>query len=222
MTARLLMIDNYDSFTYNLYQYLSELGADVEVVRNDAISPNEVDARGADGLVLSPGPGRPEDAGVCVPLIRQLAGRLPILGVCLGHQAITVAFGGAVVPAPELRHGKTSEVAHRGDGLYRGVASPFPAVRYHSLVADRSSLPACLEIDAETVGSGTSLGPTNGSTVDPTIMGLRHRKLPIFGVQFHPESILTDCGKTLLQNFLDVVASGRQASVAAPELTRGE
>ncbi len=188
--ARLLLVDNYDSFTYNLYQYLSELGADVDVRRNDAVTVEQIERARPNGLVLSPGPGRPEDAGVCVDAIRRFAGTLPILGVCLGHQAIAHAYGGAIVGAPELRHGKTSPIHHRGEGLYAWLPSPFEAVRYHSLVADRSTLPDFLEVDAE--------------TPDGTVMGLRHRDLPVFGVQFHPESIVTEGGKQLLANFLRV------------------
>jgi anthranilate synthase component II len=198
--TRLLLIDNYDSFTYNLYQYLSELGAAVDVRRNDAVSLEDLEDAPTDALVLSPGPGRPEDAGVCLAAIRRFAGRVPILGVCLGHQAIAATYGARIVGAPELRHGKTSAVYHGGSGLYAGLPSPFGAVRYHSLVADRSSIPDCLEIDAE--------------TGDRVVMGIRHRELPLFGVQFHPESILTDGGRRLLGNYLSVVAraGGSEAS----------
>lgn len=190
-----LMIDNYDSFTYNLVQYLAELGAEVEVYRNDRISVEEVEARAPERIVISPGPGVPENAGITVDVIRRLAPRIPTLGVCLGHQAIGLAFGGRVVRAPELVHGKTSQVYHRGTPLYDGVESPFTATRYHSLVVERESLPDCLEVTAE--------------TADGLIMGLRHRELPIEGVQFHPESILTARGKRLLANFL--AAPGRTA-----------
>ena len=196
--TRLLLIDNYDSFTYNLYQYLCELGATVEVVRNDKLTVDDVAAFQPDGIVLSPGPGRPQDAGICIEVIERFAGKVPLLGVCLGHQAIAAAYGANIVNAPELLHGKTSMIHHDGAGLYRGLPSPFRAVRYHSLVSDRDSLPPELMIDAE--------------TSDGTIMGLRHREIPLYGVQFHPESILTDGGKKLLQNFLDVV----QASAGEP------
>jgi anthranilate synthase/aminodeoxychorismate synthase-like glutamine amidotransferase len=191
--SRLLLIDNYDSFTYNLYQYLCELGADVDVRRNDSLSVDEIESMEIDGIVLSPGPGRPQDAGICIPVIERFVGRLPILGVCLGHQAIAAAYGAEIVGASELLHGKTSEIVHGSDGLYAGLKPNFRAVRYHSLVADRRTLPDGLMVDSE--------------TADGTVMGLRHRELPLYGVQFHPESILTDGGKILLQNFLDVVAA---------------
>ena len=187
--SRLLLIDNYDSFTYNLYQYLCELGADVTVIRNDALTVDDVEAMQPEGIVLSPGPGRPEDAGVCIPVIARFVGQVPILGVCLGHQAIAAAYGAKIVSAPELLHGKTSLIHHDGTGLYDGMKPEFEAVRYHSLVADRRTLPDSLIVDSE--------------TVDGIVMGLRHREEPLFGVQFHPESILTDGGKILLQNFLD-------------------
>ena len=197
--VRLLLVDNYDSFTYNLFQCLAELGADVDVRRNDAVSVDEIDAIQPDGLVLSPGPGRPEQAGVTITAIRRFAGRIPMLGVCLGHQAIASAYGGAIVSAPELRHGKTSPIHHDGGELYDGLPSPFEAVRYHSLVAERATLPSCLVVDAE--------------TSDGTIMGLRHREHAVFGVQFHPESIVTDGGKRLLLNFLSLV---RDSATDAP------
>jgi anthranilate synthase/aminodeoxychorismate synthase-like glutamine amidotransferase len=196
--TRLLLIDNYDSFAYNLYQYLCELGATVEVVRNDKLTVEDVAAMQPEGIILSPGPGRPEDAGICVQVVEQFAGKVPLLGVCLGHQAIAAAYGSKIVGAPALLHGKTSMIHHDGAGLYRGLPTPFRAVRYHSLVSDRDTLPPELIIDAE--------------TSDGTIMGIRHRDIPLYGVQFHPESILTDCGKQLLQNFLDVV----QASAGEP------
>jgi anthranilate synthase component II len=201
--SRLLLIDNYDSFTYNLYQYLCELGADVTVLRNDALTVDDVEKIDPDGIVLSPGPGRPEDAGVCIPVIERFVGRKPILGVCLGHQAIAAAHGAEIVGAPELLHGKTSFIHHDGTGLYAGMKPEFQAVRYHSLVADRKTLPETLIVDAE--------------TGDGLVMGVRHKDHPLFGVQFHPESILTDGGKILLQNFLDVVAqsTGQPVPVAA-------
>jgi anthranilate synthase component 2 len=198
--SRLLLIDNYDSFTYNLYQYLCELGADVTVVRNDALTVDDVEALQPEGIVLSPGPGRPENAGVCIPVIARFVGQVPILGVCLGHQAIAAAYGGKIVNAPELLHGKTSLIHHDGTGLYEGMRPAFQAVRYHSLVADRRTLPDSLIVDAE--------------TADGIVMGLRHREVPLYGVQFHPESILTDGGKILLQNFLDVVAASAGEPVA--------
>lgn len=184
----LLMIDNYDSFTYNLVQYFGELGESVEVHRNDKISVAEIAARHPSGLVVSPGPCSPDEAGISVAAIRELAGKLPILGVCLGHQAIGQAFGGRIVRAERLMHGKTSPVHHDGRELFQGLSNPFDAIRYHSLLIERASLPACLEVTAWT---------TEGE-----IMGVRHRELPLWGVQFHPESILTVEGKQLLRNFL--------------------
>jgi len=185
---RLLMIDNYDSFTYNLVQYLGELGAAVDVRRNDAIAVEEVAALAPDGIVVSPGPCTPREAGVSVPVIERYAGRIPILGVCLGHQAIGAAFGGAIVRAPRIMHGKTSPIRHDGRGLFAGLPDPFDATRYHSLVIDPGSVPADLEVCAW--------------TAEQEIMGVRHRKLFVEGVQFHPESILTLAGKQLLGNFL--------------------
>jgi anthranilate synthase/aminodeoxychorismate synthase-like glutamine amidotransferase len=186
--ARVLVIDNYDSFVYNLVQYLGELGAEPVVHRNDAMRVDEALALEPDAVLLSPGPGRPEDAGHLLGLVDAFAGRCPILGVCLGHQAIGQAFGGSVVPAPELMHGKTSFVHHRGDGVLAGLPDPFEATRYHSLVVAREDLPAVFEVTAE--------------TPDGTIMAMRHRDLAIEGVQFHPESILTAGGHQLLANFL--------------------
>jgi anthranilate synthase component 2 len=185
-----LVLDNYDSFTYNLVQYLGELGADVTVVRNDAMTVDEI-ARARPGrIVISPGPGRPEDAGVTMETIRQLGERTPILGVCLGHQAIGAVFGGSVVRAVAPMHGKTSTIEHNGRGLFSGIAGPFVASRYHSLVVRADDLPQELEITARTREDGT-------------IMGLRHRRWPIHGVQFHPESVLTDEGHRILRNFLE-------------------
>ena len=187
---RLLMIDNYDSFTYNLVQYLGELGATVGVVRNDAATLDELLASPPDGLVISPGPGRPADAGLSVPSVRAFGERgIPVLGVCLGHQAIGEAFGGRIGAARTLMHGKTSSIHHDGRGVFRGLPDPFEATRYHSLVVEGGSRPGCLEASAH--------------TDDGEIMGLRHRELPIEGVQFHPESILTHEGKHLLGNFLE-------------------
>lgn len=188
----LVMIDNYDSFTYNLVQYLGELGADVRVYRNDAITVDAVAALRPTQIVISPGPCTPNEAGISVPLIRQLAGKIPILGVCLGHQSIGAAFGGEIVRAGRIMHGKTSPIVHDGRTIFSGVTSPFDATRYHSLVIKPSSLPACLERTAW--------------TAENEIMGVRHRELLVEGIQFHPESILTLEGKHLLKNFLDLTA----------------
>ncbi|HAM01578.1 MAG TPA: anthranilate/aminodeoxychorismate synthase component II [Acidimicrobiaceae bacterium] len=185
---RVLLVDNYDSFTYNLVQELGELGAEPVVYRNDAVDVAGIRAAGPDAVVISPGPGRPEHSGISVDVVRELAGEIPLLGVCLGHQCIGQAFGAAIVAAPELMHGKTSAVFHTGVGVLDGLPNPFEATRYHSLVVDRATLPAELEVTAE--------------TADGVVMGLRHRDLPVEGVQFHPESILTKEGPILLQNFL--------------------
>jgi len=185
---RLLMVDNYDSFTYNLVQYLAELGAAVDVRRNDAVTPEEVAALAPDAVVISPGPCTPREAGVSMAIIERFAGRIPILGVCLGHQAIGDVFGGAIVRAPRVMHGKTSPIHHDGRGLFSGLPDPFDATRYHSLVIDPATLPAVLERTAW--------------TAEGEIMGVRHRKHFVEGVQFHPESILTHEGKRLLANFL--------------------
>ena len=190
---RVLVIDNYDSFTYNLVQYLGELGATPEVHRHDDLSVDEVAASRPDAILISPGPGRPEDAGVSNAVIEQLAGQIPILGVCLGHQCIGQVFGGQVVRAPTIVHGKTSVIHHHGQGVLAGLPQPFEATRYHSLVVDPQSLPAVLEVTAE--------------TEDGVIMALRHRELPVEGVQFHPESVLTPNGKQLLTNFLDLTGT---------------
>jgi anthranilate synthase/aminodeoxychorismate synthase-like glutamine amidotransferase len=184
----LLIIDNYDSFTYNLVQYFAVLGCDVVVKRNDEITIPEIEALDPERICISPGPGRPEDAGISNELIRQLGPKKPILGVCLGHQCIGTVFGGDVVPASRLMHGKTSPVRHRGAGVFANLPDPFEATRYHSLIVRREMLPACLEITAE--------------TSEGEVMGLQHREFPIHGVQFHPESILTADGMTLLKNFL--------------------
>ena len=189
----LLLIDNYDSFTFNLAQYLGELGEDVKVRRNDAIDIAGIRALAPERIVISPGPGRPDDAGVTLTLIRELAGSIPILGVCLGHQAIGQAFGGRVIRAKQIMHGKTSPIRHRGAGVFAGLPDPFEATRYHSLVVERASLPECLEITARTENADGSFDE---------IMGLRHKTLPVEGVQFHPESIETRHGHDLLRNFL--------------------
>ena len=186
--ADILVIDNYDSFTWNLVQEMGELGAQLEVRRNDEISLDEIRSIGPDGIVISPGPGRPENAGITCDVIRELGGAVPLFGVCLGHQAIGHVFGGTVVRAPSIMHGKTSEVFHTNHGVFAGLGSPIIATRYHSLVIDSSSLPEVLEVTAQ--------------TSDGIIMGVRHRTLDIEGVQFHPESVLTKDGLTLLGNFL--------------------
>jgi anthranilate synthase/aminodeoxychorismate synthase-like glutamine amidotransferase len=186
----ILVIDNYDSFTYNLVQYLGELGEQVLVRRNDEITVSEIERRSPERILISPGPGRPDDAGRTLELLNNFSDRLPILGVCLGHQAIGQVFGGRVVRAARPVHGKPSAVRHDGKTIFAGIETPFMAGRYHSLVVDRETLPACLEVSAE--------------TEDGIIMGLRHRELRVEGVQFHPESILTDSGKALLNNFLQL------------------
>lgn len=184
----LLLLDNYDSFTYNVYQLLCELGADVEVIRNDKTTVDEVEAKGYDGIVISPGPGVPAEAGIAEELIFRLKGKVPILGICLGHQAIGEAFGGKVVGAGEIVHGKTSTIKHSGDGIYEGLPQQVEVGRYHSLIVERESLPDCLEVTAQ--------------LADGMIMGLRHKEYPIAGMQFHPESILTPLGKQMMENFL--------------------
>lgn len=191
----LLMIDNYDSFTYNLVQYLGELGADVRVVRNDQITVDKIGKLKPERIVISPGPCTPNEAGISIATIEQLQGKLPILGVCLGHQSIGQAFGGRIVHAGTIMHGKTSEMYHNNTDIFAGLANPFTATRYHSLVIEKDSLPDCLEITAWT--------QTGSGDIDE-IMGIRHKTLPIYGVQFHPESILTAYGHDLLQNFLNV------------------
>jgi anthranilate synthase component 2 len=188
----LLMIDNYDSFTYNLVQYFGELGEEVRVYRNDAITLEQIARLKPARIVVSPGPCTPSEAGVSVPLIERFAGEIPILGVCLGHQSIGQAFGGRIVHAKQLMHGKTSAIEHDAAGVFRGLPSPFQATRYHSLVIERESLPACLEVSAW--------------TADGEIMGVRHRTLPVEGVQFHPEAILTEHGHKMLANFLQADA----------------
>jgi anthranilate synthase/aminodeoxychorismate synthase-like glutamine amidotransferase len=193
--VRVLVIDNYDSFVYNLVQYLGELGAEPVVHRNDAITVADIAEMAPDAILLSPGPGRPEDAGIICEVIGRFAGEIPLLGVCLGHQAIGHVYGGRVVPAPTIMHGKTSMVSHNGTGVFAGLDSPIEATRYHSLVVERSSMPDVLEITAE--------------TDDATVMGIRHREHLVEGVQFHPESILTACGHDLLRNFLTAAAEAR-------------
>jgi anthranilate synthase/aminodeoxychorismate synthase-like glutamine amidotransferase len=191
---RLVLIDNYDSFTYNLFQYLGELGAETRVVRNDELTAAAVLAEHPDRIVISPGPGTPDQAGISLELVRLAAGQVPLLGVCLGHQSIGQAFGGRVVRAPKLMHGKTSSIHHDGRTLFASLPSPFTATRYHSLVVAREDLPDCLEVSAW--------------TEDGVVMGLRHKEHPIEGVQFHPESVLTDTGKRLLRNFLELGDKG--------------
>jgi anthranilate synthase/aminodeoxychorismate synthase-like glutamine amidotransferase len=186
----ILLLDNYDSFTYNLYQYLAELGADVRVVRNDQATVEEIERMAPQRIVISPGPGSPSDGGVSIALIERVAGRVPVLGVCLGHQCIGVAFGATVSYAGEIKHGKSSPIEHDGRGVFRGLPSPFDAVRYHSLAIVPETVPECLEVSARS-DSGV-------------IMGVRHRQYAIEGVQFHPESILTQEGKRLLRNFLEM------------------
>ncbi len=197
MAPRVLVIDNYDSFTYNLVQYLGELGASVRVVKNDEISVKDILADLPDGVLLSPGPCTPNEAGICLACAGELTGKVPLLGVCLGHQAIGQAFGGKVVRAGRMMHGKTSPVLHDGRGVFAGLPSPFTATRYHSLLVERASVPACLEVSAW--------------TAEGEIMGLRHKEHDVEGVQFHPESILTVDGKKLLSNWLERLGKGRGA-----------
>lgn len=198
----LLLVDNYDSFTYNLYQYLGELGAEIRVMRNDEMTAREALDLRPERIVISPGPGTPDQAGISLELIRGAAGRVPLLGVCLGHQALGQAFGGRVVRAPTLMHGKTSPIHHDGRTVFAGLPDPFTATRYHSLIVERDSVPDCLEVSAWTVGG--------------VVMGLRHRSLPLEGVQFHPESILTASGKDLLRNFLRLGTASAAELGASP------
>ncbi len=186
----ILLLDNYDSFTYNLAQYLGELGCQVEVHRNDRISVEQIAQRKPERIVISPGPCTPQEAGISVELVQKLAGKIPILGVCLGHQAIGAAFGGRIIRAPRLFHGKTSQIRHDGSGVFRGLPNPFTATRYHSLIVERKSLPRKLQVTAE--------------TDEGIIMGMRHREYQLMGVQFHPESVLTESVKQLLKNFLSL------------------
>jgi len=192
-----VLIDNYDSFTYNLVHFLGELGAEMAVHRNDAITPEQVLALGPEGVVLSPGPCDPDRAGICLDLVKLAAGKLPVLGVCLGHQAIGQAFGGLVIRAPTMMHGKLSAIHHDGAGLFAGLSSPFTATRYHSLMLDPATLPECLEVTAR--------------TEDGVIMGVAHRELPLFGVQFHPESIASEHGHDVLANFLRLTGRKKAA-----------
>ncbi len=191
----ILVIDNYDSFTFNLVQYLGSMGHELKVFRNDAVTVDEIERIAPERIVISPGPGRPENSGIIIQTIKQFAGKIPILGVCLGHQAIGAAFGGEVVSAPQIMHGKTSEIFHDGRTIFQGIPTPFRATRYHSLVVSPEGLPECLEISAR--------------TSDGIIMGLRHREMLVEGVQFHPESILTDTGMKLLSNFVHLQMAGQ-------------
>ena len=186
----ILMIDNYDSFTYNLVQYLGELGQEVKVFRNDALTVKDIKRLNPAKIVISPGPGRPEDAGISCEVVREFAGKIPILGVCLGHQAIGYVFGGKIVGAKRLMHGKTSKIYHNKKDIFKGIPNPFLATRYHSLLVERKSLPDCFEIIAQ--------------TREDEIMGLKHKEYPLWGVQFHPESILTKSGKQILDNFIKI------------------
>ena len=198
----IVLIDNYDSFTFNLFHYLGGLGADVVVHRNDKVTVDAVMAMGPDAIVLSPGPRTPSDAGICLELIAKASATVPLLGVCLGHQAIGQAFGGEVVRAPRQVHGKLSEIRHKGGGIFRGINGPFKATRYHSLVVERTSLPEDLVVTAE--------------TDDGLIMGLAHQTLPVHGVQFHPESIASEHGHLMLRNFLDIAAAWNAATSRRP------
>jgi anthranilate synthase component 2 len=191
MAKHILLIDNYDSFTYNLVHYLSALGAVVDVVRNDALSVADIFGKKPHGIVISPGPATPNEAGICLELLKENQGKIPLFGVCLGHQSIGQSYGGKVIRAAQVMHGKTSQVTHTNKGIFKYIPSPFTATRYHSLIVERASLPDCLEVTAE--------------TADGTIMGLQHTSQPVFGVQFHPESIASEHGHAMLKNFLDVL-----------------
>ncbi|HTY62421.1 MAG TPA: aminodeoxychorismate/anthranilate synthase component II [Acidobacteriota bacterium] len=194
----ILVIDNYDSFTFNLVQYLGSMGHELKVFRNDAITLDEIARLDPERIVISPGPGRPENSGIIIPVIEEFSAKIPILGVCLGHQAIGAAFGGDVVSAPQIMHGKTSEIFHDGRTIFHNLPSPFRATRYHSLVVSPATFPDCLEVSAK--------------TADGIIMGLRHRELPVEGVQFHPESILTDIGMSLLSNFVHLGTTAQETA----------
>ena len=196
----IVMIDNYDSFTYNLVQYIEALGASVLVFRNDVVSLSAIDAMGPAGIVISPGPGRPESAGVTISVVKEYSGRIPILGVCLGHQAIAAAFGGEVVSAKKLMHGKTSTITSDGKALFQGIRKPFKAMRYHSLAVSKETLPECFKISAQ--------------SEDGEIMGIRHETHSTEGIQFHPESIMTPVGKRLLRNFLNITAKENTNNVS--------
>lgn len=200
MSKRVIVIDNYDSFTYNLVQYLESLGATCEVYLNDRVRVDDVLAADPDGILLSPGPGSPDDAGITLELVARAHATIPILGVCLGHQSIGQAFGGAVVRAPRLMHGKTSPIEHDGRGIFQHLPAPFEATRYHSLILDPRTLPACLEVSAR--------------TAEGEIMGVRHRELPVDGIQFHPESILTEGGMQLMENWLNGLDRNRSTLVS--------
>ncbi len=204
----IIMIDNYDSFTYNLVQYLEQIGTSVKVIRNDTASISDLISWDPVGIVISPGPGRPEAAGLSIPVVKHFSGKVPILGVCLGHQAIAAAFGGKVVPAKRLMHGKTSMIHSDGKMLYHGIRNPFEAMRYHSLAVSRENFPECLEISSE--------------SDDGEIMGIRHRNHPTEGIQFHPESIMTRVGKRLLRNFLKGTEQLDQAGCEALSIGKGE
>lgn len=189
----IIIIDNYDSFTYNLYQYVGEIYSDIKVVRNNVITLNDVNRMNPKGIILSPGPGRPENAGICVDVIRTFGANIPILGICLGHQAIGYAFGGKIVMADEIKHGKTSMTMHDGKGIFKGIKNPIETMRYHSLIVDSNTLPEELMVTAKT-DSGV-------------IMGLKHKQYPVYGLQFHPESILTEQGKAIIKNFVEGICN---------------
>ncbi|MDK2806642.1 aminodeoxychorismate/anthranilate synthase component II [Thermoanaerobacterium thermosaccharolyticum] len=189
----LLLIDNYDSFTYNLYQFIGEIYPDIKVLRNDQIEVSDIILMKPDGIVLSPGPGRPENAGICIDVIKKFSDKIPILGICLGHQAIGYAYGAKIIKSNIIKHGKTSIVTHNGQGLFNGIKNPIRAMRYHSLIIDKDSLTDELEITAE--------------AEDGTIMGIRHKKFPVYGLQFHPESILTEKGKSILKNYVEGICN---------------
>lgn len=190
----ILIIDNYDSFTYNLYQYIGEIYTHMKVVRNDEITVDEIAGLNPDGIILSPGPGTPDKAGICVDVVKEYAGKIPILGICLGHQAIGYAFGGKVVRAENIMHGKTSKLKHNGEKLFKGIKTPLEVMRYHSLIVDKNSLAEELEITAESLD-------------DNVIMGLKHKKYEVYGLQFHPESIITEEGKKIIKNFVEGICN---------------
>lgn len=189
----ILIIDNYDSFTYNLYQYIGEIYEDIKVVRNDEVNIEEIKKLAPEGIVLSPGPGRPEDSGICINVIKELGSTIPVLGICLGHQAIGYAFGGKVSRADKIMHGKVSEINHDGKGMFKDIKNPLTVMRYHSLIVEKENLPEELEI--------------TGETKDGVVMGLKHKKYPVYGLQFHPESILTEEGKKIVRNFVEGICN---------------